>query len=143
MLRIFIADYHAIVRERLKQILSESPDMAVVAEASNRQEVMDRVITNDYDLVILDIDIILETDIPGKSSLDILKEIKSRKPKLPVLVLSMYPEEQYAVRVLKAGASGYLTTENAPDELVAAIRKIAQGKKYISSSLAGKLKSDF
>jgi DNA-binding NarL/FixJ family response regulator len=136
MIKILIADDHAIVREGLKQILSESPDLVVVAEASAGQEVLDKIMKNDLDLVILDI------AMPGRGGLDILKEIKSQKPKLPVLILSMYPEEQYAVRVLKSGASGYLTKESAPDELVKAIRQISQGKKYISPSLAEKLAVD-
>jgi DNA-binding NarL/FixJ family response regulator len=136
MIKILIADDHAIVREGLKQIVSESPDLVVVAEACTGQEVLDKVGKNDLDLVVLDI------AMPGRGGLDILKEIKSLKPKLPVLILSMYPEEQYAVRVLKSGASGYLTKESAPIELVKAIRQISQGKKYISPSLAEKLVVD-
>ncbi|HYA11401.1 MAG TPA: response regulator transcription factor [Thermodesulfovibrionales bacterium] len=136
MIKILIADDHAIVREGLKQILSESPDLVVVAEASTGQEVIDKVGKNDLDLVVLDI------SMPGRGGMDILKEVKSLKPKLPVLILSMYPEEQYAVRVLKSGASGYLTKESAPVELVKAIRQISQGKKYISPSLAEKLAVD-
>ena len=136
MIKILIADDHAIVREGLKQILSESPDLVIVAEASTGQEVIDKVGKNDLDLVVLDI------SMPGRGGMDILKEVKSLKPKLPVLILSMYPEEQYAVRVLKSGASGYLTKESAPVELVKAIRQISQGKKYISPSLAEKLAVD-
>lgn len=136
MIKILIADDHAIVREGLKQILSESPDLVVVAEASTGQEVLEKIGKNDLDLVVLDI------AMPGRGGLDILKEIKSQRPKLSVLMLSMYPEEQYAVRVLKSGASGYLTKESAPDELVKAIRQISQGKKYISPSLAEKLAID-
>lgn len=136
MIKILIADDHAIVREGMKQILSESPDLVVVAEASTGQEVIDKIDKDDLDLVVLDI------AMPGRGGLDILKEIKSLNPKLPVLILSMYPEEQYAVRVLKSGASGYLTKESAPVELVKAIRQISQGKKYISPSLAEKLAVD-
>jgi len=136
MIKILIADDHAIVREGLKQILSESPDLVVVAEASTGQEVLEKIPKNDLDLVVLDI------AMPGRGGLDILKEIKSQRPRLPVLMLSMYPEEQYAVRVLKSGASGYLTKESAPAELVKAIRQISQGKKYISPSLAEKLAID-
>ncbi len=136
MIRILIADDHAIVREGLKQILSESPDMRVVAEASTGREVLENISNNDFDIVILDI------GMPGRGGLDILKEVKSQNPKLPVLILSMYPEEQYAVRVLKSGASGYLTKESAPGELIKAIRQISQGKKYISASLAEKLAVD-
>jgi DNA-binding NarL/FixJ family response regulator len=136
MIKILIADDHAIVREGLKQILSESADLSVVDEASTGQEVLEKISKNDLDLVILDI------AMPGRGGLDILKEIKTQKPRLPVLMLSMYPEEQYAVRVLKAGASGYLTKESAPGELVRAIRQISQGKKYVSPSLAEKLAVD-
>ena len=136
MIKILIADDHAIVREGLKQILSESDDLAVADEASTGQEVLEKINKNDLDLVILDI------AMPGRGGLDILKEIKTQKPKLPVLMLSMYPEEQYAVRVLKSGAAGYLTKESAPGELVMAIRQISQGKKYISPSLAEKLAVD-
>jgi two-component system, NarL family, invasion response regulator UvrY len=129
MIKILIADDHAIVREGLKQILSGTPDMVVAAEAANGTEALDRISKNDLDLVVLDI------GMPGRSGLDILKEIKSQRPELPVLILSMYPEEQYAARVLKAGASGYLSKESAPDDLVKAIRQISQGKKYISPTL--------
>jgi DNA-binding NarL/FixJ family response regulator len=133
MIKILIADDHAIVREGLKQILSENTDLVVVAEASTGQEVIDKISKNDLDLVVLDI------AMPGRGGLDILKEIKSLRPRLSVLMLSMYPEEQYAVRVLKSGASGYLTKESAPAELVKAIQQISQGKKYISPSFAEKL----
>jgi len=136
MIKILIADDHAIVREGLKQILSQTPDMVVVAEASNGQEVMDKIGKNDPNLVVLDI------TMPGKSGLEILREIKSQRPELPVLILSMYPEEQYAVRVLKAGASGYLSKDSALDELVKAIRQISQGKKYVNPSLAERLTLD-
>ena len=133
MIKILIADDHAIVREGLKQILSQTPDMVVVAEASNGQEALDKLDRNNIDLIILDI------SMPGKDGLDVLSEVMGKRHELPVLILSMYPGEQYAVRVLKAGASGYLTKESAPDELVKAIRQISQGKKYISPSLAEKL----
>lgn len=136
MISVLIADDHTIVRKGLKQILTETPDMVVADEASNGHEVMSKIRQRDYDIVLLDI------SMPGKSGLDILKELKAEKPKIPVLVLSMYPEEQYAVRVLRAGASGYLTKESAPDELVVAMRKVAQGKKYVSPSLAEKLAFD-
>ena len=133
MIRILIGDDHAIVREGLKQILAESSDMAVAGEAANGQEVLEQVSKNDWDLVLLDI------AMPGRGGLDILKQLRSERPELPVLMLSMYPEEQYAVRALKAGASGYLTKESAPEELIAAIRKVSLGRKYVSSSLAEKL----
>ena len=133
MIKILIADDHAIVREGLKQILAETSDMVVAGEATNGHEVLEHVRREDWDLVLLDL------AMPGKDGLETLKELKLEKPKLPVLVLSIYPEEQYAVRLLKAGAAGYLTKESAPEELIAAIRKVSQKGKYISSSLAEKL----
>jgi len=136
MVKILIADDHAVVREGLKQILSESSDMVVTAEASTGPEVLEKIGKDDFDLVVLDI------AMPGRGGLDILKEIKNKKPRLPVLILSMYPEEQYAVRVLKAAASGYMTKESAPHELVKAIQQISKGKKYVSPSLAEKLALD-
>jgi two-component system invasion response regulator UvrY len=136
MIKILVADDHPIVRQGLKQILSEYPDMTVADEAGNGKEVLSKVAKKDYDIVLLDI------SMPGRNGLDILKELKSKKPKLPVLVLSIYPEDQYAVRVLKLGASGYLTKESVPEELVAAIRKVARGRKYVSNYLAEKLASD-
>jgi two-component system, NarL family, invasion response regulator UvrY len=136
MIRILIADDHTIFREGLKHILSESVDFTVAAEAKNGREVLEKIWNDKYDLVLLDI------SMPGMSGLEVLKQMKIEKPKLPVLVLSMHPEEQYAVRVLRAGASGYLTKESAPDELITAIRKISQGRKYITSSLAERLASE-
>ncbi len=133
MIRILIADDHRIVREGLKQILAETPDMTVVDEASNGQEVLGKVWENDYDVVLLDI------SMPGRSGLDILKQLKNERPKLAVLVLSMYSEEQYAIRALRAGASGYMTKESAPDDLIEAIRKVSTGRKYISPTVAEKL----
>ena len=133
MIRILIADDHPVVRKGLKQIVAETPGMAVTDEASNAQEVLDKVWRNDYDVVVLDI------TMPGRGGLDILKQLRGEKPGLPVLILSIHPEEQYAVRALKAGAAGYLTKGSAPGELTAAIRKVSAGKKYISSSLAEKL----
>lgn len=133
MIRILIADDHFIVREGLKQIVSEVSDMIVLDEARDGQEALKKALTKDFEIVILDI------SMPIKSGLDVLKELKEKKPSTNVLVLSVHPEEHYAVRVLKAGAAGYLTKESAPDELVMAIRKISQGRKYITMSLAEKL----
>jgi len=135
VLKILIADDHAIVREGLKQILAETADMVVAGEATNGQEVLALVREKDFDLVLLDL------AMPEKDGLDTLKELRLEKPNLPVLVLSIYPEEQYAVRVLKAGAFGYLTKESAPDDLIAAIRKVSQKGKYVSQSLGEKLAS--
>ncbi len=133
MIRVLVADDHTIVREGLKQILSDTPDIEVADEAANAKEVITKVSDNEYDLVLLDI------SFPGRSGIDILKQLKCLKPKLPILILSMYPEEQYAVRSLKAGASGYLTKESASDELIAAIHHVTKGKKYITTSLAERL----
>jgi two-component system invasion response regulator UvrY len=133
MLKILIADDHAIVRQGLKQIVTETPDMIVAGEASNGQELLNKIKESDYDVVVLDI------TMPGRNGIDVLKQLRSERPELPILMLSIHPEEQYALRALKAGASGYLTKESAPDELVVAIRKVSQGGKYISSSLAEKL----
>ena len=133
MIRILVADDHAVVREGLKQIVSETKDMVVAGEAATGQQVLELVRAKDWDVVLLDI------AMPGRGGIDALKQLKLEKPELPVLVLSMYPEEQYAVRALKAGASGYLTKESAPEELIAAIRKVSSGGKYVSPSLAEKL----
>jgi len=135
VIKILISDDHAIVREGLKQSLADTEDLVVGGEAANGHEVLELIRQEDWDMVLLDL------AMPGKDGLETLKELKKEKPKLPVLVLSIYPEEQYAVRALKAGASGYLTKESAPGELIAAIRKVSQGGKYISASLAEKLAS--
>jgi len=133
MIKILIADDHAIVREGLKQILSDTGDLVVAGEATNGQEVLELIRHEEWDLIILDL------AMPGRDGLYTLKEVKREKSKIPILMLSIYPEEQYAVRALKAGAAGYLTKESAPEELIAAIRKVTQGGKYISASLAEKL----
>jgi len=136
MIRVFIADDHGIVRKGMKQILSRTPDIEVAGEASTGQEALEKIWANHFDVVILDI------SLPGRNGLEILKQIKSHQPKLPVLILSMYPEDHYAVRVFKAGAAGYLTKESDKSELVEAIRRIAQGKKYITAAVAEKLADD-
>ena len=133
MIKILIADDHPIVRKGLREIIEETPGMKVIDEASNGQEVLEKVSRKNFDVVLLDI------SMPGRSGLDILRDIKRQKPKLVVLVLSMHPEEQYAVQALKEGASGYLTKKSAPDELLTALRKVSSGGKYVSSSLAEKL----
>ena len=130
IIRILIADDHALIRKGLKEILSESPDMVLTGEADNFHEVLQKAKDDNYDVVVMDI------AMPGGSALDSVKQLKQLKPDLPILILSVYPEEQYAIRMLKAGASGYLTKESAPDQLLIAIQKVAQGKKYVSSSLA-------
>ena len=133
MIKILIADDHSIVREGLKQFVAESPEMAVRGEAVNGQQVLNIVHKMDYDLILLDI------AMPGRGGIDTLKQLKIEKPEIPVLILSMYPENQYALRAIKAGASGYLTKESAPEELIGAIKKVARGGKYVSADLAEKL----
>lgn len=132
-LKIFIADDHLLIREGLKKLLLYETDLNIVGEADNPDDTITFIKENEVDILILDI------NLPGKSGLDILKQLKIFKPDLHVLMLSMYPEEQFAERTLKAGASGYLTKETATDELIKAIRKVAKGGKYISHKLAEKL----
>jgi two-component system, NarL family, invasion response regulator UvrY len=133
MIKILIADDHSIVREGLKQILSDSPDMVVAGEASSGQEVLAKLQADRWDLVVLDI------SLPDHNGLEVLGQINSLHPKLPVLILSMHAEEQYIVRALKAGAAGYMTKESAADQLITAIRKVAQGGKYVNPAIAEKL----
>jgi two-component system invasion response regulator UvrY len=130
---ILIVDDHPVVRKGLKQILEAEFDPANIGEAEDSRQALELVRSQPWDVVILDI------SIPPRSGLDILGEIKAERPKLPVLILSIHPEDQYAVRALRAGASGYLTKECAPKELVNAVGMILKGGKYISSSLAEKL----
>lgn len=136
MIKVLIADDHAVVRQGLKQILAETSEMLVVGEATTGAEALEKARSEQCDVVVLDM------AMPGSSGLDILKEIRARHPKLPVLILSMHPEEQFAVRLLKAGASGYLSKESAPEELVKAIRKVVEGGKYVSPVLAERLALD-
>ena len=133
MIRTLIADDHAVVRQGLRQILQDTTDMQVTGEAASGPETLDRVRDDSYDVVVLDI------TMPGRSGFDVLKELRVERPELPVLVLSMHPEEQFAVRLLKAGAAGYLNKESAPEELVKAIRKVVAGGRYVSPTLAEKL----
>ena len=135
MLRVLIADDHEIVRKGLGKVLAETLQPIRIDEASNGQEAVNKVLKSEYDLVVLDL------KMPGKSGLEVLKEIKEHRPKLPVLILSMHPEEQFAIRAIRAGASGYLTKECAGDELVIAIRKALKGERYISASVAELLAS--
>ena len=132
-MRILIADDHAIVRKGLIQILNEIPDQFNIEEASNGWEAIEKVKKTAYSVILLDI------SMPGMNGLDVLKQLKIENPNLPVLVLSMHPEEQYAVRILKAGAAGYLTKESAPAELVKALQLVARGKSYISPTVAEQL----
>ncbi len=133
MIRVLIIDDHAIIREGLKLMLSETHDIAAVDEAANGEQGLDKVLKNDYDVILLDI------TMPGRGGIDTLKDIHNVKPDIPTLILSMHPEEQYALRVLKAGGSGYLTKQRAPQEVIDAIRKVVSGGKYISDSLTEEL----
>lgn len=136
MIRILIVDDHAIVRRGLKQILSDIPEVEAIDEASNGQEALTKLGKSNYDLVLLDI------SMPGRSGLDVLKQIKAEMSSQQVLMLSMHPEEQYAVRALKAGASGYISKESAPEELIIAAKKILSGGRYVSASLAERFASE-
>lgn len=133
MIKILVADDHPIVRRGLKQILAEESDMQVGGEAATAQELLHKVRGEPWDVVLLDI------SMPGGGGLDVLKELRRHYPKLSVLILSMHPEDQFGLRVLRLGAAGYMTKESAPEELVKAIRKVCQGGKYVSPSLAEKL----
>ncbi|MBE0546014.1 MAG: response regulator transcription factor [Verrucomicrobia bacterium] len=132
-MRILITEDHAVVRQGLKLILADHFKKAVFGEARNATEALDLVWKEKWDVVVLDI------TMPGRSGLEVLKEIKRSRPKLPVLILSMHPEDQFAVRLLKAGAAGYLTKESAGEELVGAIKKVVGGGRFISPSLAERM----
>lgn len=135
MIRVLVADDHAVVRRGLKQILREQPGIGDIGEAKNGQEALEMARSGEWDVVVLDI------TMPGKSGLDVLKELRHGQSRVPVLILSVHPEEQYAVRAFKTGASGYISKECAPDELILAVRKIAKGGKYVSETLAERLAS--
>ena len=136
-MKIIISDDHAVVRKGLKQILMEMSGVKVVEEVDNGPALIEKITNDSFDFVVLDI------SMPGQSGLQALKEIRDRKPKLPVLILSIHPEEQYALRALKGGASGYITKDSAPEELVKAIQKILSGHKYITQSITDKLADNF
>lgn len=136
MIRVLLADDHAVVRAGLREILAEFGDIEVAGEAANGHEVLELVRTREFDLAVLDM------SMPGRSGIELIKLVKAERPKLRVLVLSMHGEQQYAVRAVKAGASGYLTKESAPDQLVAAIRRIAAGGAYVSPETAERLVLD-
>jgi DNA-binding NarL/FixJ family response regulator len=137
MIKILIVDDHAIVREGLKQIVAEENDMIVSGEAKDASELFKLVNDGQFDIAIIDI------SMPGRSGLDALKDLKKSKPELPVLILSMFSEEQYGLRAIKAGAAGYMKKVSAPDELVSAIRIIVNGGKYINQSLAEKMVGEY
>ena len=133
MLRFLIADDHAVVRKGLKQILQDAFPSALIEDVTDAEELLKRVYKEQWDAVISDI------SMPGRSGLDVLQQIREVHPKLPILILSMHHEDQYAIRVLRAGASGFLNKDSAPDELVKAVNQVLLGKKYITSSIAEKL----
>jgi two-component system, NarL family, invasion response regulator UvrY len=135
MMRILIADDHAIVRRGLRDILLEEFPSATIDEVGDAEDLVKKVMKEEWSVVITDL------SMPGRSGLEALQQISQDCPKLPVLVLSIYPEDQYAIRVLKAGAAGYLSKDSAPDELVNAIHRVLLGKKYITPSVAEKLAS--
>jgi len=132
-IRIVIADDHAFLREGIKKTIQDETDMKIVGEASNASDALTVIRELEPDVVIMDI------SMPGKSGLDVLKDLKAMKKKYRILILSMHPEDRFAIRALKAGAAGYLTKESAPDELVKAIRTVLTGRKYVSKALAEKL----
>lgn len=135
MIRVLIADDHTVVRRGLKQILLEGFPTAYVEEVPDAEELIKKIVQAEWDVVISDL------SMPGRSGLEALQQIKQIQPKLPVLILSIHPEDQYAIRVLKAGAAGYLSKDMAPDELVNAVQRVMLGKKYITPSIAEKLAS--
>ena len=133
MIKILVADDHPVVRHGIRQILSDDADMFVADEASNGEEVLDKIKQDDFNVILLDI------TMPNTNVLDVIAQLRDQRPELGILVLSVHPEEQYAFRIFKAGASGYLQKESTPDELIAAVRKVNAGGKYISNSLAERL----
>jgi DNA-binding NarL/FixJ family response regulator len=133
VIRVFIADDHAIVREGLKQILLRARDFEIGGEAGNGHEVLEKIRAETWDLLLLDM------SMPGRSGIELIRLIKAERPHLPILVLTMHAEEQYAVRAFRAGASGYLTKESAPLELVSAARKVAGGGVYVSAATAERM----
>jgi DNA-binding NarL/FixJ family response regulator len=136
MTRVLIADDHAIVREGLKRILEGQEGIEIAGEATNGHEVLERVRAGGFDLLMLDL------SMPGKNGIELIRQVKDESPKLRVLVLTMHEEDQYAVRAIRAGASGYLTKESAPGQLVSAIRRLADGRLYISPNVAEQLALD-
>jgi two-component system, NarL family, invasion response regulator UvrY len=136
MINVFIVDDHIIFREGLKKVIAGTSDIIVAGEAGDGKDALRAILENHYEVVILDL------ALPVMGGLEVLRALKEKKPALPVLILSIYPEEQYAVRVLKEGASGYLTKESVPSDLIRAIRKAASGGRYISDTLGERLAGD-
>lgn len=137
MIRILITDDHPVVRQGIRQILNDLEEEKIIQEAGNGRELFAKLNKNDFDIILLDI------SMPDRSGFDILDEIKKTKPDIPVLILTMYPQEQYAIRAFKLGASGFLMKITAADELLVAVRKILKGAKYITPSLAESLAESF
>jgi two-component system, NarL family, invasion response regulator UvrY len=133
MIRVLLADDHAIVRDGLKRILASKLGAAQFGEARDAQEALAQALKSPWDVVVLDI------SMPGRNGLEVLKEIKRKRPKMPVLILSMHPEDQFAVRAIKAGAAGYIVKESAPDVLVDAVKRAASGRKFITPAVAERL----
>jgi DNA-binding NarL/FixJ family response regulator len=133
LIRVLIADDHAIVRSGLRRILDQTSDIALTGEAASAAELWPMICEGRWDVVILDV------NLPGRSGLELLADIKRERPELPVVILTIYSEEQYAVRALKAGASGFLTKESAPEKLIEAVRKAAQGGRFITPEVAERL----
>ena len=136
MIRVLLADDHSMVRAGLRELLTATGDITVVGEATNGQEVLTAVREGGFEVLVLDM------SMPGRSGIELIKLVKAEQPKLRILVLSMHSEEQYAVRAVRAGAAGYLTKESAPDELVAAIERVASGRAYITPETAERLVMD-
>ena len=136
MIKLLIADDHNIFREGLREIINKTSDIQVIDEAKSGSEVLSKVEENSYDVILLDI------SMPGRSGLDILKQLRQEKPHIQVLILSMYSEEEFAVRAMKTGAAGYLVKDTASKDLIEAIRKVSMGLKYVTPSLAEKLALD-
>jgi two-component system, NarL family, invasion response regulator UvrY len=133
MIRVIIADDHTILRKGLTQLLESFPDISVAGDVSSAPELLSKLAQTECDIIVLDI------TLPGRSGLEVLKQLRNEYSRIPILILSMHPEEQYAVRAIRSGAAGYLTKESAPEELIKAIRKICSGSKYVSESLAERL----
>ncbi len=134
--RVFLADDHALFREGVKALLAEEPDIAVAGEAGTAKETLQRIKNEPWDMLLLDI------SLPDGSGIDLLRQIRPHKPELPILILSMHPEEQFAVSLLRAGANGYITKDAIPQQVVQAIRTLLNGRKYISSTVAQSLAED-
>ena len=136
IIKVLVADDHALIRKGLKQILDDTSDIRVTGEAETGMQAIKMARENGYDMVLLDI------TLPDRHGVEVLKQIKAECPALPVLILSMHPDDQYAMRAIRAGASGYMNKQSAPSQLVTAIRKVASGKKYISGELAEQMAND-